>query len=67
MAQRALILELVDTLTVGLTVNLTLGYGFLAASTTNTDAVNYVALFGLVSQTSCFVWSAGTRGAMDDI
>lgn len=47
--ERALVLELVDTLVGGLAVGGTLWCGSLAATTANTHAVDDIALLGLVS------------------
>ena len=50
-------LELVDTLVNGLAVNDTLGDGSLAATSSDSDSVNHVALLGLVA--------AGETGGVD--
>lgn len=83
--ERALVLQLIDTLVGGLacvilsvyrflpssrlihTVGSTLGRGSLAATTTDTHAVDDIALLGLVAETASLVWSRRTRSAVDDI
>ena len=49
------------------TVGGALGGGPLAASTANADAVDQVALLGLVSEAACLVGARGARGAVADI
>lgn len=51
--ERALILELVDTLVGGLAVGCTLWRRSLAATTTDSDAVDDIALLGLITLLSC--------------
>jgi hypothetical protein len=65
--ERALVLELVDTLVGGLAVGGTLGGGPLAASTADTAAVDNVTLLGLVSETAGLVGARRTAGAVDDL
>lgn len=50
-----------------LTVGGTLGSGPLASTTTDTDAVDNVALLSLVAQTTSLVGARGARGAVDDV
>ena len=57
-AVRSVGLELVDTLVDGLAVDNTLGDGSLAATTSDSDSVDHVALLGLVAELSGLV-SAG--------
>ena len=45
----------------------TLGNGLLAATTTNADAVDDIALLGLVSEAAGLVGTAGTRSPVDDV
>lgn len=65
--ERTLVLQLADTLVGGLAVCDTLGYGSLAATTTNADAVDDEALLGLVSQSAGLVRARRTRSAVDDV
>lgn len=50
-------LKLVDTLTLGLTVNNTLGDGFLSATSSDSDSVDDNTLLGFVAQSSCLIRS----------
>ena len=50
-----------------LTVGSTLRHRSLASTTSDTNAVDHIALLGLVPETTCFVWTRGTGSAMDDI
>jgi hypothetical protein len=50
-----------------LTIGGTLGHRLLATTTSDTDAVDDIALLGLVSQAAGLVGSGGTRRAVDDI
>ncbi len=59
-------LELVDTLVNGLAVNDTLGDGSLAASSSDSDSVNHVALLGLVTELSGLVNATGSVDHVDD-
>ena len=59
-------LELVDTLVNGLAVNDTLGDGSLAASSSDSDSVDHVALLGLVAELSGLVGSAGSVDLVND-
>lgn len=61
----ALELEVLNTLVAGLTVNDTLLVGALAATAADADAVNHVALLGLVTEATGLVRARGTRSAMD--
>lgn len=65
--ERALVLELVDTLVGGLAVGGTLGSGLLAATAADTDAVDNVALLGLVAETAGLVGARGAAGTVDDV
>lgn len=62
--QLAVRLELVDSVALGLAIGASLGDGAFAATATNTDAVDDVALLGAVSQTTRLVGAAGTRAAV---
>lgn len=62
----SLVLELVHTLVGGLAISGTLGNRALAATTANTDAVDDIALLGLVSETASLVEAGRARGAVDD-
>ena len=59
-------LELVDTLVNGLAVNDTLGDGSLAASSSDSDSVDHVALLGLVTELSSLVNATGSVDQVDD-
>mmetsp|Transcript_45403 Transcript_45403/g.92753 ORF Transcript_45403/g.92753 Transcript_45403/m.92753 type:complete len:211 (+) Transcript_45403:170-802(+) len=59
------VLQLVDTLVLGLSVHDTLVVGPLAATTTNSDAEHGVSLLGLVSKLVSLVGSGGTRHFLD--
>jgi hypothetical protein len=65
--ERALVLELVHTLVGGLAIGGTLGNGPLAATTTDADAVDNVALLGLVAEAAGLVEARGARSAVDDV
>lgn len=65
--QSALVLELVDTLVGGLAVGGTLGDGALAATAADTDAVDDVALLGLVAETASLVGARGARSTVDSV
>ena len=65
--QRSLVLELVDTLGSGLTIDLALGNGSLTTTTTDADSVDHVSLLGLVAQTASLVGSRGAGSAVDNI
>jgi hypothetical protein len=65
--QRALVLELVDTLVGGLSVGGTLGDGLLAVSTADTDTVDNVALLGLVTETASLVGARRARRTVDHV
>lgn len=49
------------------TIGGTLGHWALAASTAHADAVDNVALLGLVAQAASLVGARGARGTVDDI
>lgn len=66
-AEGALVLELVDTLVGGLAIGGTLGGRTLAATTADTDAVDDVALLGLVTKTAGLVRAGRARSAVDDV
>lgn len=66
-AEGALVLELVDTLVGGLAVGGTLASRLLAATTADTDAVDDVALLGLVAKAAGLVGAGGTAGTVDDV
>jgi len=58
-------LKLDNTLTGGLSVDYTLGNGFLSASSSDSDSVDNVALLLFVSQSSGFIGSRGLRASVD--
>ena len=63
---RSVGLELVDTLVNGLAVNDTLGDGSLAATSSDSDSVDHVALLGLVAELSSLVGPAGSVDLVND-
>lgn len=65
--ERALVLELVDTLVGGLAEGSTLLGRLLAATAADTDAVDDVALLGLVAETAGLVGARGAAGTVDDV
>jgi len=65
--ERALVLELVDTLVGRLSVGGALGSLPLATSTADADAVDNVTLLGLVSETAGLVGARGAACAVDDL
>jgi hypothetical protein len=64
-AQRTLVLQLHNTLVLGLTVDDTLGNLLLTTTTTNADAVDDVALLGLVAETVSLVGAGGASATVD--
>jgi hypothetical protein len=64
-AERALPLQVVDTLLAGLAVHDTLGIGSLAVTTANANAVSNVALLGLETQAAGLVGARGAHAAVD--
>ena len=64
-AVRSVGLELVDTLVDGLSVDDTLGDGSLAATTSDSNSVDHVALLGLVSELSGLIGAAGSVALVD--
>lgn len=64
--ERALVLELVDTLVGGLTVSGTLGNGSLAVTSADTDTEDNKALLGLVTETASLIGTRGAGSAVDD-
>jgi len=66
-AEGSLVLELVHTLVGRFTECSTLRHRLLAATTSNTNSVDDIALLGLVAETTSLVWSRGTRSAVDDV
>ena len=66
-AQATLGLEVVYTLVDGLAVGRTLGDVFLAVAPADTDAIDDIALLGLVAKTASFVRARWTRCAVDDV
>lgn len=60
-------LELVHTMTGGLTVDLALGDLALTTTTTDTDAVDDVALLGLVAEAASLIGARGTAGTVDNV
>lgn len=65
--ERAVGLELVDTLTHGLTIGGTLGGVLLAVATAHTHTVDNVSLLGLVAETACLVRARGARSTVDHV
>jgi hypothetical protein len=65
--ESTLVLELVDTLVGGLAVGGTLGGRALTATAADTDAVDDVALLGLVTETTSLVGTRGARSTVDDV
>jgi len=65
--ERALILQLIDTLVGRLAVCSTLGRWSLAATTAHADTIDDIALLGLVSKTTSLVGTGWARGTMDDV
>ena len=63
---RSVGLELVDTLVNGLAVDDTLGDGSLAATSSDSDSVDHVALLGLVAELSGLVGPAGSVDLVND-
>lgn len=59
-------LQVVDTLSDGLTVGSTLGDGLLPVTSSDSDSVDDVALLGLVTQSSSLVGSGRSRCSVDD-
>lgn len=49
------------------TISSTLSRRSLAATSSDSDTVDNVALLGLVPQSSCLVWSRWSRSAVDDV
>jgi hypothetical protein len=49
------------------TIGGTLWHRSLAATTSDTDTVDNIALLGLVPKTTGLVWSGRARSAVDDI
>lgn len=66
-AQRTLPLELVNTLSGGLSVDNTLGGRSLSSSSSHTDSVDHISLLGLVSETAGLVRSGGARSTVDSV
>ena len=64
-AEVASVLELVDTLVLGLTEHNTLGVGPLAATTADSNAKHGVALLGLVAELVSLVGSGGAGNLLD--
>jgi hypothetical protein len=65
--ERTLVLELVHSLVGGLAIGGALGDRLLAATTTDTHAVDDIALLGLVPEAASLVGAAGPRGTVDDV
>ena len=65
--QTTLGLEVVDTLADGLAVGRTLGDWLLAVTTADTDAVDNIALLGLVSEAASLVRARGAGCTVDDV
>lgn len=63
--ERALVLEVVNTLANGLAEGGTFGDGLLAVTTANSDTVDNKALLGLVAETVGFVGAGRARGSVD--
>jgi len=62
----SLIFELVDTLVGGFAVCCTLGDRLLATTSSNTNAVDHIALLSFVAQAASFVRSGGSSSTVDD-
>ena len=60
-------LEVVDTLADGLAVGRTLGDVFLAVAPADTDAVDDIALLGLVAKAASLVGARGAGCAVDNV
>jgi len=58
-------LDLVDTLVLGLSVDNTLRVGSLAATTANTDTINYESLLGLVAEAASLVGTSRAASAVN--
>jgi hypothetical protein len=65
--ERALVLEVVDTLVDGLTEGSTLGGGSLTVTTTNADTVDDITLLGLVAETTSLIRAGGAGSTVNDI
>ena len=65
-AVRSVGLELVDTLVDGLAVDNTLGDRSLAATTSDSDSVDHVALLGLVAELAGLISAGGSVALVDD-
>ncbi len=60
-------LQLADTEVSGLTADSTLGHVSLTATSSDADAVDNVALLGLVSETACLIRAGGARASGDNV
>lgn len=65
--ERALVLELVDSVAAGLTIGGTLGNWLFATTTADTDTVDDVSLLGLVTKTASLVRARRARGTVDNV
>jgi hypothetical protein len=65
--ERALVLEVVNTLVDGLTEGGTLGGGSLTVTATDTDTVDNITLLGLVAETTGLVRARGAGSTVNDI
>lgn len=63
----ALVLELIDTLVGRLAIGGPLGGRALATTTADANAVDHIALLGLVTQTTSLVGARRARGAVNDV
>lgn len=65
-SERAVVLQVVNTLMGWLSVNDSLFVGALAASTSNANAVDDKTLLGLVPEAASLIGTSGSRATMDD-
>lgn len=63
----ALVLKLVNTLVSGLTVGNTLRSMTLTTTTTHTNAVDHIALLGLVAETTCLIRAGWTGSPVNNV
>jgi len=66
-AEGSLVLQLIDTLVGRLAIGSTFTCRPLSATSSDTDSIDDIALLGLVSQSSCLIWSGWSRSAVNDI
>jgi len=63
----SLVFELVDTLVGGFAVGCTLWHWLLATTSSDTNAVDHIALLSFVAEATSLVWSRGPSSAVNDI